>query len=97
MQAVSALTRDGMADSDPEIGANLMVFCVRDWAEVGDVPGIDGLVPGIGRTLARLEAAAANQYRLFRFEAAARSGRAMIRCCPMWPGMPATPCGKDAG
>ena len=69
LQVVSALTRHGMADPDPEMAANLMVFGVRDGADVGDVPAIGGLVPGIGCTLARLEAAGANQYRLFRFEA----------------------------
>ena len=36
-----------MAETDPEQGANLMVFFIRDWAEIAAVPGLDQLVPGI--------------------------------------------------
>jgi hypothetical protein len=41
---------------------------VRDWAELPQVPGLDRLVPDLGPLCARLEAAEANQYRIFRFD-----------------------------
>jgi hypothetical protein len=54
---------------DPDLGANLMMFFVRDWAEVRGVPGLDRAIPGLAETLDRLAAAGANQYRVFRFDA----------------------------
>ncbi len=70
IEAVVALAGHRMAETDPELGANLMVFFVRDWAELPQVPDLDRLVPDLGRLCARLAAGAANQYRLFRFDAA---------------------------
>lgn len=69
IEAVVALAGHRMAMTDPEQGANLMIFFFRDWAELGDLPGLDGLVAGLGPRLAQLEAEGANQYRHFRFEA----------------------------
>ena len=40
----------------------------RDWAELPEVPNLDRLVPGLGDLCAKLEAAEANQYRIFRFD-----------------------------
>ena len=59
-----------MAETDPELGANLMVFFCRDWAELPQVPNLDRLVPDLGPLVVRLAAAGANQYRIFRFDAA---------------------------
>ncbi|MCC6008303.1 MAG: hypothetical protein JJU40_11555 [Rhodobacteraceae bacterium] len=70
LEAVAALAGRNLAETDPELGANLMVFLCRDWSELEAVPGLDRLVPGLGPLLARLGAAQANQYRLFRFDAA---------------------------
>ena len=78
--AVAALTRHGIAETDAEMGANLMVFFVRDWAELHAIPDMATLVPGIKTTVARLDAAGARQYRLFRFEVAGRSGRRSRSC-----------------
>ena len=58
-----------MAEVDPELGANLLVFFVRDWAELPQVPDLERLVPELPALCARLQAAEANQYRLFRFDA----------------------------
>mgnify|MGYP004073646829 CR=1 FL=1 len=58
-----------MAETDPELGANAMVFFFRDWEELRDVPDLDRLIPDLGDLLGRLKAADANQYRIFRFEA----------------------------
>jgi len=59
-----------MAETDWELGANLMVFFCRDWAELTAVPHLDRLVPDLGPLVDRLQVAEANQYRIFRFDAA---------------------------
>lgn len=68
LEAMVGLARHTIAETDPEFGANLMVFFCQDWAELGDVPHMDKLVPDIGPLTAKLQAADANQYRLFRFD-----------------------------
>ncbi len=64
-----------VAETDPEMGANLMLFFVRDWPELSGVPDLDRLTgsPGL---LERLQAEGADQYRLFRFD-----GDGGIRAC----------------
>src|SRR6056300_1093118 len=64
-EAVCALAGHEMAETDPELGANLMVFFLRDWAELPAVPNLDRLIPDLGPLVARLAAADANQYRAF--------------------------------
>ncbi len=59
-----------MAEVDPDLGANLMVFFCRDWAELRGVPNLGRLVPDLDRLVDRLTAAGANQYRIFRFDPA---------------------------
>jgi hypothetical protein len=68
LEAVMALCGHKMAETDPELGCNLMVFFLRDWRELLEVPGLDRLVPDLAPLVARLEEAEANQYRVFRFE-----------------------------
>lgn len=68
-EAVVALAGHRMAETDPELGANLMVFAFRDWEELLEVKDLDRLVPELGALVARLEGAGANQYRIFRFDA----------------------------
>lgn len=70
LEAVVALAGHEMAETDPELGANLMVFFVRDWAELTETPNLDRMIPDLGPLVARLQAAGANQYRIFRFDAA---------------------------
>jgi hypothetical protein len=70
LEAVVTLAGHQMAETDPELGANLMVFFFRDWDELPDVPNLDRLVPDLVPLVARLKAADANQYRIFRFDAA---------------------------
>lgn len=67
-EAVVALAGHRMAETDPELGANLMVFCFRDWGELLEVKDLGRLVPELEGLVARLEAAGANQYRIFRFD-----------------------------
>lgn len=69
VEAVVTLSGHRMAETDPELGANLMVFFFRDWAELPQVPGLDRLVPDLGPLCDRLGAQGAAQYRFFRFDA----------------------------
>lgn len=69
VEAVVMLAGHRMAETDPELGANLMLFFFRDWAELPEVPNLDRLVPDLGPLCARLKAEGANQYRAFRFDA----------------------------
>lgn len=63
------------AETDPESGANLIGFFVRDWAELAAVPDLDQLTgrPGLAD---RLSAEGAGRYRLLRFDQAGA-----IRAC----------------
>ena len=90
--AVADLAGLPMADTDPELGANLMLFFVRDWSELTDTPNLDRLVPDLAALVARLEAAAANQYRIFRFD-----GAGGIKACVVFLWMDAQLAALDAG
>ncbi|WP_084862594.1 hypothetical protein [Salibaculum halophilum] len=68
-EAVCALAGHTMAETDPELGVNTMVFFCRDWAELTGVSDLDRLVPDLGPLVERLVAQDANQYRIFRFDA----------------------------
>lgn len=70
IEAVCQLAGHEMAETDPELGSNFMLFFFNDWAELPKVPGLDRLVPDLGLLVARLQAADANQYRVFRFDGA---------------------------
>ncbi len=76
LEAVVTLAGHKMAETDPEQGANLMIFFVRDWSELLDVPDLGRLVEGLELRVARLRKESATQYRHFRFE---ESGA--IRAC----------------
>ncbi len=67
-EAVVALADHKMAETDPELGTNCMVFFFREWRELPDVPDLDRLIPDLVNLVARLEDADANQYRVFRFD-----------------------------
>jgi hypothetical protein len=67
-EAVCTLAGHQMTETDPELGANVMVFFCRDWAELLEVPDLGRLVEGLEPLVARLQAADANQYRVFRFD-----------------------------
>lgn len=70
IEAVVAAADHRMAETDPELGANLMIFFFRDWDELPAVPDLDRLVPDLGPLVARLKSVDANQYRIFRFDEA---------------------------
>ena len=68
IEAIVTLAGHSMAETDPELGANLMVFFIREWSELLDVPKLDELVPNLGPLVGRLQQADATQYRAFRFD-----------------------------
>ncbi len=70
IEAVADLAGHEVAEMDPELGVNLMIFFLRDWDELRGVPDLDRLIPDLGPLLDRLEAAGASQYRVFRFDEA---------------------------
>lgn len=76
LQAVCKLAGLPLQETDPELGANLMVFFLRDWRDLRGVPNLDRLIEGLDPLVTRLEAAGASQYRQFRFDA-----QGAIRAC----------------
>ena len=70
LEAVMVLSGHKMAETDPELGSNLMMFFFRDWKELPEVPGLDRLIPDLIPLVDRLERGDANQYRIFRFDEA---------------------------
>ncbi|SFX56586.1 hypothetical protein SAMN04244548_01397 [Paracoccus pantotrophus] len=67
-RAVLAHARHPIAETDPEMGANMMTFFLRGWQELRDLPDLDRLT-GQPDLAARLQGSDADQYRLFRFDA----------------------------
>ncbi|SEN78056.1 hypothetical protein [Palleronia pelagia] len=76
LEAVCQMAGHTMAETDPELGVNFMVFFFRNWDELRHVPDLDRLIPDLVPLVERLAAADANQYRVFRFD---ESGA--IRAC----------------
>ncbi|RJE80644.1 hypothetical protein [Paracoccus sp. JM45] len=76
--------RHPVVETDPEMGANLMVFFVRDWAELAGVPDLAELT-GIADLPERLAGQSADQYRLFRFD-----DNGAIRVCMVFLNMSGT-------
>ena len=76
LEAVVELAGHETEEIDAELGANLMLFFFADWRELLAVPDMDRLVPDLAPLVARLEAAEANQYRIFRFDK-----RGAIKAC----------------
>lgn len=68
IEVVCLVSNHHMAETDPELGSNAMFFFFSDWAELLDVPKLDELVPDLASMVARVSAADANQYRVFRFD-----------------------------
>ncbi len=68
LEAVCTLAGHRMAETDPELGANLMVFFFREWEELLEVPDLGRLIPELDPLVARLRMAEATQYRAFRFD-----------------------------
>ena len=69
VEAVVTLAQHRMAETDPELGANLIMFFLRDWDELLGVPNLGRMIDDLDPLVARLQAEGANQYRIFRFDA----------------------------
>jgi hypothetical protein len=67
-EAICLTAGHHMAETDPELGSNVMMFFFRDWDELLEVPDLDRLVDGLAPLVARLKSDGANQYRVFRFD-----------------------------
>ncbi|SPF79974.1 hypothetical protein [Pseudoprimorskyibacter insulae] len=67
-EAVTGMVGHPMAETDPELGSNLMMFFFRDWSELLEVPDLGQMIDGLEGMVARLSAAKATQYRVFRFD-----------------------------
>mgnify|MGYP005990334901 CR=1 FL=1 len=68
IEAVVTLADHELAETDAELGANLMMFFCAEWDELPQVPHLDKLLPELPDLIGRLKAADANQYRIFRFD-----------------------------
>lgn len=76
--AVATLTGQPLAETDPELGVNTMIFFFRDWAELTALPDLERMIPDLPALVTRLEAAGANRYRTFRFDEAGAIKAAFI-------------------
>ncbi len=68
IEAVVTLAGHQMGETDPELGANLMVFFFREWDELLELPDLGRMIPDLDALVERLKAADASQYRAFRFD-----------------------------
>lgn len=70
VEALCLASGHGVAETDPELGTNMMVFFFSDWDELLHVPDLDRMIPDLVALVGRLQTADANQYRIFRFDEA---------------------------
>ncbi|WBU63253.1 hypothetical protein [Paracoccus aerodenitrificans] len=56
-----------ISDTDPEMGANLMIFFCRNWDEIAGIPDLDRLT-GQDGLAERLQSQHADHYQIFRFD-----------------------------
>ena len=67
-EAVMALAGHKMAETDPELGSNCMMFFLCDWDELLAVPDLGRLLPDLPALVGRLKAGGASQYRVVRVD-----------------------------
>ncbi|MEO1492891.1 MAG: hypothetical protein AAFV19_12125 [Pseudomonadota bacterium] len=70
IRAVARIAGLEVAEMDPDLGANFMVFLVNDWAELTEAPNLIRLIPNLAELIATLSEHGANQYRVFNFDEA---------------------------
>ena len=68
MSSVVGIANMHFAETDPELGANLMMFFCQDWDELEMVPNLDQLIPDFNILISSLKRTGANQYRTFSFD-----------------------------
>ncbi len=69
IEAVTRIAGVEIGETDPELGANLMVFFCRDWADLLGVPNLDRLLDDLPGLVHRLTSAGATRYQTQRYEA----------------------------
>jgi len=91
LATVAALAGQPLTEVDTELGANLMIFFVRDWRELAEVPDLDHLVPGLSARAVVLTGQDADHYRQFRYEedGAIRAAFVFLRLSDRLAGLPA--------
>lgn len=67
-EAFAVLTGQVLAETDPELGSNCMVFFFRGWRELLSVRDLELLLPDLPELVDKLDRLGANQYRVFRFD-----------------------------
>lgn len=89
-EAMAVLSGHRLAETDPELGSNCMVFFFRDWDELLAVPDLGRMIPGLDSLVKRLNAEGASQYRLFRFDSkgAIRAAFVFLRMDSALAGVP---------
>lgn len=65
---VASLGDMALAETDPELGANFLVFLCSDWSEIKEIPDLDRLLANLDGLVEELDRSGANQYRSFAFD-----------------------------
>jgi len=68
IEACAAIAGHSLAETDPELGANLMVFFFSEWNELLEVAHMGDMIPDLETRVATLTERNAHQYRAFRFD-----------------------------
>ncbi len=68
MKTVVGVGNMNFAETDPELGANLLVFFCQEWDEIESIPNLDQLIPDFNILMMSLKRTGANQYRTFNFD-----------------------------
>ena len=79
--AVADLAGARMEEIDPEMGANMFIYVMSDWASAALAPNLGSFIPDLPALVARLTEANANRYRVFAFDdqGAIRASITMLR------------------
>lgn len=68
VRAIAEVAEHPMEDLDPEMGANFLIYVMRDWADAARAPNLPNFLPALPDLIERLNAAEANRYRVFAFD-----------------------------
>jgi hypothetical protein len=68
MTSVAGIADMDLSETDPEFGANLMIFFCQDWDELDMVPNLDKMIPDFDILKTSLKRTGANQYRTYSFD-----------------------------
>ncbi len=68
IEAVAGLVGVEIEELDPEMGANLLIYIMSDWAHASRAPNLPNFLPNLPELVDRLTKANANRYRVFAFD-----------------------------